>query len=406
MNKDYYNILGVDKYSTQDEIKKAYRKLALKYHPDKNNNDEECKIKFHSIAEAYNVLNSEEKKKKYDMFGSIDENDFHFDEDPFKMFNSIFEDHLNQFKDMQYENSFDIGGIINKLSGFNMESVFNIPIPSVNVKVNSYNNNKNRENIKNINNVFNNITSKLNNNNIGNIFNNLTSQLDKNEQRIDNILNNLNINSELESESNLIKEVIDDIVIHLDVSISDIYNNKTRKITYEKNKYKKGELVKKKVNLEIDLYDKEIILKGNGNETLNKKGDVCIYIHCDKNDYTRINDYDIFYEKKINFKDFYLNKIIEIILPNNEILYLKDVKGNYFIKINKKGIKYNENDETYYGNLYCYFSIDMPKVDILYDVVNEIMELEDECNINEKDINEKEYMNYRYVASYDVFNLD
>ena len=405
MNKDYYNILGVDKYSTQDEIKKAYRKLALKYHPDKNNNDEECKIKFHSIAEAYNVLNSDDKKKKYDMFGNIDDNDFHFDEDPFKMFNSIFEEHLNQFKDMNYENSFDIGGIINKLSGFNMESVFNIPIPSVNVKVKSYNNNNNRENI---NNIFTNLTSKLDNNNsssIGNIFNNLTGKLDKNEEKINNILNNLSINSvinpELESESNLIKEVIDDIVIHLDVSISDIYNNKTRKITYEKNKYKKGELVKKKVNLEIDLYDKEIILKGNGNETLNKKGDVCIYIHCDKNDYIRINDYDIFYEKKINFKDFYLNKTIEIILPNDEKLYLKDVKGNYFIKINKKGIKYNENDETYYGNLYCYFSINMPEVDILYDIVNEIMELEDECNIKDQ-----EYMNYSYVTSYDIFNSD
>ena len=64
--KDYYQILGVDKKADQNEIKKAYRKLAIKYHPDKNPDGEE---RFKEIAEAYEVLSNETKRQQYDMGG-------------------------------------------------------------------------------------------------------------------------------------------------------------------------------------------------------------------------------------------------------------------------------------------------------------------------------------------------
>lgn len=67
--RDFYDVLGVSKSSTQDEIKKAYRKVALKFHPDRNPDDKEAEDKFKEAAEAYDVLGNEEKRRKYDQFG-------------------------------------------------------------------------------------------------------------------------------------------------------------------------------------------------------------------------------------------------------------------------------------------------------------------------------------------------
>ncbi|MCF8218904.1 MAG: J domain-containing protein [Bacteroidales bacterium] len=68
--KDYYKILGVNKNASQDEIKKAYRKLAVKYHPDKNPDDKKAEEKFKNISEAYEVLKDPETREKYDRLGA------------------------------------------------------------------------------------------------------------------------------------------------------------------------------------------------------------------------------------------------------------------------------------------------------------------------------------------------
>ena len=67
--RDYYEVLGVSKTATADEIKKAYRKLAVKYHPDKNPGDKEAEEKFKEAAEAYDVLSDPQKRQRYDQFG-------------------------------------------------------------------------------------------------------------------------------------------------------------------------------------------------------------------------------------------------------------------------------------------------------------------------------------------------
>ena len=67
--RDYYEVLGVGRGASEDEIKKAYRKLAKKYHPDLNPGDKEAEQKFKEVNEAYEVLSDSSKKARYDQFG-------------------------------------------------------------------------------------------------------------------------------------------------------------------------------------------------------------------------------------------------------------------------------------------------------------------------------------------------
>ena len=67
--RDYYEVLGVQKSASADEIKKAYRKAAMKYHPDRNPGDKEAEAKFKEVGEAYEVLSDDSKRQRYDQFG-------------------------------------------------------------------------------------------------------------------------------------------------------------------------------------------------------------------------------------------------------------------------------------------------------------------------------------------------
>ena len=67
--RDYYEVLGVSKSASADEIKKAYRRLAMKHHPDRNAEDESAEARFKEAKEAYEVLRSQEKRSTYDQFG-------------------------------------------------------------------------------------------------------------------------------------------------------------------------------------------------------------------------------------------------------------------------------------------------------------------------------------------------
>ena len=94
MADDYYKILGVDKKADAEAIKKAYRKLALKYHPDRNPGNKEAEEKFKKISEAYAVLSDPEKRKQYENFGSDQFSQRYSQEDIFRNFdlNEILRD--------------------------------------------------------------------------------------------------------------------------------------------------------------------------------------------------------------------------------------------------------------------------------------------------------------------------
>jgi molecular chaperone DnaJ len=92
MKRDYYEILGMPKDAGLDEIKKAYRKLAMQYHPDQNPGDKEAEEKFKEAAEAYSVLSDPEKRRKYDQFGhsAMGGGGFQFDPSQFTDFQDLF----------------------------------------------------------------------------------------------------------------------------------------------------------------------------------------------------------------------------------------------------------------------------------------------------------------------------
>ncbi|HRR12131.1 MAG TPA: DnaJ domain-containing protein, partial [Tenuifilum sp.] len=104
--RDYYEILGVPRNASKDEIKKAYRKMALKYHPDKNPGDKDAEEKFKEAAEAYEVLSDDNKRARYDQFGHAGMGNgaggggFSHDwtiEDIFAQFGDIFGGHFGSF---------------------------------------------------------------------------------------------------------------------------------------------------------------------------------------------------------------------------------------------------------------------------------------------------------------------
>ena len=100
MSKDYYNILGVNKGASEDEIKKAYRKKAMQYHPDKNPGNSEAESKFKEAAEAYDVLSDAQKRSNYDRFGTTDGNPFSGGGNPFGGHGFDMNDIFSQFGDV------------------------------------------------------------------------------------------------------------------------------------------------------------------------------------------------------------------------------------------------------------------------------------------------------------------
>jgi curved DNA-binding protein len=93
--EDYYKILGVNKKASDGDIKKSYRKLAMKYHPDHTKGDKNAEEKFKKISEAYAVLSDKDKRKQYDTFGSNGFHQRYSQEDIFRGFD--FNDILREF---------------------------------------------------------------------------------------------------------------------------------------------------------------------------------------------------------------------------------------------------------------------------------------------------------------------
>ena len=108
MEDNYYQILGLDRNADENQIKKAYKKLAIKYHPDKNPNNKEAEEKFKTICEAYSILSDKDKKEQYDRFGKQGMNSnfsYNTNVNPNEIFNMFFRsDPFNDFESRVFSN--------------------------------------------------------------------------------------------------------------------------------------------------------------------------------------------------------------------------------------------------------------------------------------------------------------
>jgi curved DNA-binding protein len=120
--KDYYKILGVDKNASQEDIKKSYRKLAMKYHPDRNPGNKEAEEKFKEVTEANEVLSDPEKRKKYDTLGS----NWKQYQTRGQGFDSFYSNFGGGRGGQQYNFTEDFGDLFGNVSGFSdfFESFF------------------------------------------------------------------------------------------------------------------------------------------------------------------------------------------------------------------------------------------------------------------------------------------
>ena len=176
--KDFYEILGINKNATSDEIRKAYKKLAIKWHPDKNpNNKEEAEAKFKEISEAYSVLSDPQKKNEYDNRGmNSNFTTFHFNDnfDPFSMFNDFFKNERNNGFDSNWPNFDDDFGNFGNFGNFghsNIDKHFQETVKNMmNMHFNGFNNFNNFNNF-NMNHMNNNFSRANTNNNIYGNFN-------------------------------------------------------------------------------------------------------------------------------------------------------------------------------------------------------------------------------------------
>lgn len=340
-NKDYYEILGVQRTATEEEIKKAYKKLALQYHPDKNPGNNAACEKFKEVAEAYSILSASDKRKQYDVMGSFDETmDFGGGSDPFSVFNSIFKQHVESFMNMQYENDINLGNIFSNFSGMPQN---NFPFGNVHIKVHTFSHQFDDARKDNLENPF--------------------------QQSFQNLNNNIQDELKPPSPPRIIYNKPIDKVYTVKVTYADIYNKIVKKVNISRIRRKDGVYSEKKKIIEIPVYGKEIFLEGEGDQLKDYKerGNVIINIFNKKHkEFKRINEYDMLYMKDIHLTDLYKVLVHDIILPHGELLRVKSenlfLQTHYFQKVLNKGLPYlDEEGKECQGNLYIMFQIIMPK---------------------------------------------
>jgi DnaJ-class molecular chaperone len=428
MNENYYDVLNVDKKASLQEIRKAYHKLAIKYHPDKSESDPD---RFKKISEAYTVLSDNDKKRQYDMTGFSD----FLDENPVDLFEQLMKD----FKPDMFSNFSD--NLNNSFGGGNVK------IKTVLYETNISNdlNDKIKKAVPDIMNTFSNVLlgteSNVDNPNkvdlvkklmetTSSLFMNNTSSLNEKSNLEDTIFDSVfdNIDSDDNSFNNddsLIKEDIinsnmmrkkpKDLIIKKNILLKDFYDEVQKKYKFKRYDIKGDKEIKISEIIPIPLYYNQVIkFKGKGHILKNYKerGDLIFEPKLIEDDDFKVKDYHLIYAHDISITDLYIEFDHDIILPNNEKLCVKckdlykldnlvdtkinlglpipneDKRGDLYIKYN---LIYNDITNSHLEIILKIFpSLNTYIDDDLLDDTSEVESMYSDSDVNDSDVNDSD----------------
>ena len=339
---NYYETLCINKDATTEEIKKAYKKKALQYHPDRNAGNKESEEIFKDISVAYQVLSDKDKKNKYDLYGTVDEE--YLDRNTMNIFTEIFKSQVNSL----------FGDEINISDDFLSPEIGGIKFSVHTFKNNNFDNDI-TDTLKS--------TLKNLNNNIGNIFTNNSEK----KPKINKLRNREN------TKRVIYLKTPPDLIYNITAKLEDIYILKKKMLKIERyrkiNKKPENEVRK----IKVPLYGKTIRLSGEGNELEGyvEHGDLVINIIDEKhNRFRRINEGDLITSYKIKLEDIYKGIIFEFNHLNGKKINIECKKESllnqdHFIqKVKKLGLPYynEEKEKIVRGNLYIRYIIELPNI--------------------------------------------
>lgn len=381
--KDYYEILEINKECDENDIKKAYRKLALKYHPDRNK-EKEGEEKFKLISEAYQVLSDPQKRKNYDngFYDFNDLNDFNYE--PFEVFNDMFKQHMEFFKN-------DFGDYNDILREMNNIDIRDIPLNGVFVFNAQFGDNQyqNEFNLQDI------LHQTLNQTQFPTSTpqqqqHQNTSQNPKKETLLDKILKlkeKLNKVDKMEKdEFNNHKKVFkekekekpEDLIYTIRINLKELYNQSTKEIIIQRNIEENGKKSIKKNKFKLKFSDINIRYKKKGNIKDGIKSDLIFKIESKiYENYSVINNYDIYFEKDIDLSSVYESYIHSFKYLDDKTYHIqhipKSLFSNLIHKINGKGL-FGKGDLIIKYNLISNSTID----DFIYKLNGKNNETENE----------------------------